>query len=107
MIKKIPTILIYNSKTVIGSMLFIFRIFKINLHSFASKYRKSNPGFQHNNYNKNPSNGTLISIHKSLNRVCDIENNYYKVTNKFFKALSKDVKAKYFPWVKSDYLLTP
>ena len=107
LIKKIPTILIYNSKTVIGSMLFIFRIFKINLHSFASKYRKSNPGFQHNNYNKNPSNGTLISIHKSLNRVCDIENNYYKVTNKFFKALSKDVKAKYFPWVKSDYLLTP
>ena len=107
LIKKIPTILIYNSKTTIGTILYFFSLFKIDLHGFVSKYRKTNPGFQHNNYNKNPSNGTLISIHKSLNRVNDIEQNYYKVTNKFFKALDNDMKIKYFPWVKNDYLLTP
>ncbi len=107
LIKKIPTILLYNSKITIGSILNIFSLFKINLHKFVSKYRKTNPGFQHNNYNKNPSNGTLISMHKSLNRVYDIEHNYYTVTNKFFKALNKDIKIKYFPWVKKDYLLTP
>ena len=107
LIKKIPTLLLYNSKIFIGGLLSIFNFFGIDINNFAIKYRKTNPGFQHNNFNLNPSNGTLISIHESFTKVFNIEYKYYSVTNKFFKALDKKVKKKFFPWVREDFLLTP
>ena len=105
--KKIPTFLLYNSKLILGGIFKIFNFFNIDINNFAAKYRKKYPGFFHNDYNKNPSNGTLTSIYKSLNRVSNIEYQYYSVSNKFFNALDKNTKKKFFPWVKNDYLLTP
>jgi len=105
--KKIPTFLLYNSKLILGGIFKIFNFFNIDINNFAAKYRKKYPGFFHNDYNKNPSNGTLTSIYKSLKRVSDIEYQYYTVSNKFFNALDKKTKKKFFPWVKNDYLLTP
>ena len=107
LINKIPTFLIYNSKLILCGLFNIFNYFKIDINNFAVKYRKNYPGFFHNDYNKNPSNGTLTSIYKSLKRVSDIEYQYYTVSNKFFNALDTNTKKKFFPWVKNNYLLTP
>lgn len=105
--KKIPTLLLYNSKLIIGGVLSFFDFFGLDINSFATKYRKTNPGFQHNNFNKNPSNGTLRSIHKSFTRVYNIERKYFKVTDTFFNLLNFNTRKKYFPWVRENYLLTP
>lgn len=105
--KKIPTLLLYNSKVIIGGVLSFLNLFGLDINSFAIKYRKTNPGFQHNHFNKNPSNGTLVSMHKSFNRVYEIEKQYFEVTNKFFNALNFNTRKKYFPWVRENFLLTP
>ena len=46
-------------------------------------------------------------MHKSFNRVYEIEKQYFQVTNKFFNALNFNTRKKYFPWVRENFLLTP
>ena len=85
----------------------MFWYFNIDLHSFASKYRKSNPGFSHDGFNKNPSNGTLVSIEKSVENYHDIEQLYIKKSRQFYKLINENARNKMMPWVNSEYTLTP
>lgn len=107
--KKIPTYLLYNCKPFIKILIWIFYEFKIDIHEFASKYRKSNPGFQHNNFNKNPSNGTLTSINYALRKsnYRKIETLYTEKSNLFFKCLTDKTRKKMFKWHRGNELLTP
>lgn len=109
LIKKIPTYLLYNCKPFIKILIWIFYEFKIDIHEFASKYRKSNPGFQHNNFNKNPSNGTLTSINYALreSNYKEIESLYTKKSNLFFNCLTEKTKKSMFKWHRGNELLTP
>ena len=105
--KKIPTYFLYNFKTFIGVLLMMFWYFNIDLHSFASKYRKSNPGFSHDGFNKNPSNGTLVSIEKSVENYHDIEQLYIKKSIQFYKLINENARNKMMPWINGEYTLTP
>ena len=105
--KKIPTFLLYNFRGIIGLALTIFGYLGVNLNSFIMKYRKNNPGFSHNNYNKNPSSGTLISISQSLQTYNNIENLYREKTIKFYSLLNHKVLSEMMPWIKNGYSLTP
>ena len=104
--KKIPTFLLYNFRSFIGCILLIFWYLGIDLHNFSSKYRKTNPGFSHDGYNKNPNSGTLISISQSLQTYCDIENLYKKKTAKFYSLLTDRALSEMIPWVNNGYSLT-
>ena len=108
--KKFPTFLLYNCKWFISLILWIFSVFKIDLHSFASKYRKSNRGFEHNDFNRNPSNGTLTSIRNALLPINykKIEELYTEKSTLFFSKLKANTKYKMFLWNTNDKpLLTP
>lgn len=109
LIKKFPTFLLYNFKIIIKLLLYIFKFFKINIHSFSCKYRKYNPGFTHENYNIFPNNGTLYSIDKSLNDYKNIEILYKKKSQIFYSKLQPVIKKKLIPWLIDDknYSLTP
>jgi len=108
--KKIPTYILYNCKPFIKILIWVFKEFKLDLHKFATKYRKNNPGFQHNNYNKNPSNGTLHSINYALqeDNYTDIEKLYTVKSNYFFDKLKcPETKKRMFKWYNEKPLLTP
>ena len=109
LLKKIPTYILYNCKPFIKILIFIFREFKLDLHEFASKYRKSNPGFQHSNYNMNPSNGTLASINYAIkeSNYREIESLYTEKSNLFFNCLTEKTKKSMFKWYRGNELLTP
>ena len=108
--KKIPTYLLYNCKPFIKILIWVFKNFNLDLHNFASKYRKKNPGFQHNNYNKNPSNGTLHSINYALQKdnYNSIEKLYTEKSLYFFSKLKcVETKRRRFKWFNGKPLLTP
>ena len=105
--KKIPTFLLYNFKSIIGLILFVFSNLGVDLYNFSSKYRKVNPGFSHDDYNIKPSSGTLISIKQSLQNYNDIENLYRKKTIKFYSHLNHKKLSEMIPWIKNKYSLTP
>tara|TARA_B100000676_G_scaffold298952_1_gene342594 strand:- start:191 stop:1249 length:1059 start_codon:yes stop_codon:yes gene_type:complete len=109
LLKKIPTYILYNCKPFIKILIFIFSEFKLDLHEFASKYRKNNPGFQHSNYNMNPSNGTLESINYAIkdSNYKEIERLYRKKSNLFFNCLTEKTKKSMFKWYRGNELLTP
>ena len=107
LLKKIPTLLLYNCKWFIQFIQVLFFTFGWNLHSFAKYYRKKNPGFSHAKYNLNPSNGTLLSIHYSLKNYSNIEYLYSKRSKQFFQRLNERTKKEMFPWYENNSLLTP
>ena len=105
--KKIPTFLLYNCRLFIGLILTIFWYLRIDLHNFSSGYRKINPGFSHEDYNKNPSSGTLISIEQSIKNCNNIETLYSEKSIKFYSHLNHKTLSKMIPWIKNEYTLTP
>ena len=105
--KKIPTFLLYNCRTFIGFILIIFWYLGIDLHNFSSRYRKANPGFSHNDYNKMPSSGTLISIEQSLQNCNNIETLYREKSIKFYSHFNQTTLEELIPWIKDGYTLTP
>ena len=108
--KKIPTYMLYNCKPFIKLLIGFFKLFNLDLHKFASKYRKQNPGFQHANYNKNPSNGTLHSINYALQKdnYTSIEKLYIEKSLYFFDKLKcPTTKKRMFKWYNEKPLLTP
>ena len=110
LIKKFPTFLLYNCKWFINFILWIFTILKIDLHRFSSNYRKNNPGFDHDNYNKSPSNGTLQSINYAVRQenYLKIENLYSVKSKIFFGKLNDNTIRKMFKWNNDrSMLLTP
>ena len=91
-------------------MIWVFKKFNLDLHKFATKYRKKNPGFQHANYNKNPSNGTLHSINYALQKdnYTSIEKLYIEKSTYFFDKLKcPTTKKRMFKWYNKKPLLTP
>lgn len=110
LIKKFPTFLLYNNKWFIHLVLKLFSTLNIDLYSFSCMYRKSNPGFEHDNYNKNPSNGTLHSINYAIQpaNFMKIENLYQNKCNMFFSKLKDNTIIKMFKWnIQKSTLLTP
>ena len=107
LIKKIPTYFLYNSKILIRIILMIFEYFDFDLHLFSSKYRKINPGFSHDDYNKNPSNGTLKSIEMSFKNYKNIEELYIQKSTHFYKLLNTNTRETMIPLVNNKYTLTP
>lgn len=108
--KKIPTYILYNCKPFIKILIWGFKQFNLDLHKFATKYRKKNPGFQHANYNKNPSNGTLHSINYALQKdnYTSIETLYAEKSLYFFSKLKcHETKKRMFKWYNEKPLLTP
>ena len=108
--KKIPTYMLYNCKPFIKMLIGVFKLFNLDLHKFATKYRKKNPGFQHANYNKNPSNGTLHSINYALQKdnYTSIEKLYTEKSLYFFDKLKcPTTKKRMFKWYNEKPLLTP
>tara|TARA_B100000963_G_scaffold312002_1_gene289205 strand:- start:831 stop:1613 length:783 start_codon:yes stop_codon:yes gene_type:complete len=105
--KKIPTFLLYNFRSFISLILMMFWYLDIDLHNFASRYRKANPGFSHEGYNKNPSSGTLLSISQSLQTYTDIEILYIQKSEQFYKLINENAKKEMMPWVNNEYTLTP
>ena len=109
-LKKFPTLLLYNYKWFIKVLLNLISIFNIDLYKFLCNYRKNNPGFEHDNYNKNPSNGTLHSINYAIQRenYIKIENLYTHKSNIFFSKLTNNLITKMFKWNNNKTaLLTP
>ncbi len=110
LLKKIPTYILYNCKPFIKILIWVFKKFNLDLHKFATKYRKKNPGFQHANYNKNPSNGTLHSINYALQKdnYTSIEKLYIEKSLYFFSKLKcPETKKRMFKWYNEKPLLTP
>ena len=109
-IKKLPTFLLYNNKWFINLVLRLFSILNIDLYTFSCNYRKNNPGFEHDYYNKNPSNGTLHSINYAIQpeNYLKIENLYQNKCNMFFSKLKDNTIIKMFKWnTQKSTLLTP
>jgi len=104
--KKIPTYLLYNCRWFIMLSLKLLQLFRINLHTFSKGYRKNNPGFDHENYNKRPSNATICSINDSFKGVKQIELNYDQKSTLFLNLFPSDLRQKYFPWYRGEPLLT-
>tara|TARA_B100000787_G_C16194691_1_gene299895 strand:- start:2205 stop:3047 length:843 start_codon:yes stop_codon:yes gene_type:complete len=99
LLKKIPTYLLYNCKFIIGVMLMLFRIFKIDLYKFACYYRKTNPGFMHDNYNLQPCESTLQSIQHALQNTEIIEKEQKLKSFYFLHLLEKfKIKNTSLPW---------
>jgi len=107
LLKKIPTYLLYNSRWFIYIFIRLLNMFNYSLTKFAQKYRETNPGFDHNNYLKQPSNALLKSVHYNLNKYKSIEFLYEIKSCKFMHKMNSNVKKKYFPWYKNINLLTP
>lgn len=105
--KKLPTFLLYNCRSFISLILSIFSYFELDLHNFSSKYRKANPGFSHDDYNKNPSSATLKSIEQSFTTCDRIENLYKQKTLNFYSNLNNETLKKMIPWLRNGYSLTP
>ena len=107
LLKKIPTYLLYNSRWFIYFLIRLLNMFNYSLTKFAQKYREKNPGFDHNNYLKQPSNALLKSVHCNLNKYVWIEFLYEINGYKFMHKMNSNVKKTYFPWYKNINLLTP
>ncbi len=107
LLKKIPTYLLYNSRWFIYFIIRLLNMFNYSLTKFAQKYREKNPGFDHTNYLKQPSNALLKSIHCNLNKYTWIEFLYEINGYKFMHKMNSNVKKTYFPWYKNINLLTP
>ena len=104
LLKKIPTYLLYNSKICIYFILEFFKRYKLNLYNFATLYRKKNPGFQHDDYNYNPSNSLIKSIDYSICNVDKIEILYSKKSEIYIKEMKKRNLIKYIKWYKCEKL---
>ena len=106
LIKKIPTYLFYNVKTFIYCILKLFKYYEWDLNNFCKRYRKNNPGFDHDNYNLYPNNSTLLSIEKSLKNVLKQENLYIYKFTKFIDKIKNENLLDKIPWYRGENLLT-
>jgi hypothetical protein len=113
-LKKIPTFLLYNSKFCILVVTLFFKMLssinnRWSLINFAKYYRKTNPGFSHNNYLLNPSHGLMKSIKDNLDyrNYKKIEHNYITKHQYFINKLEIKHQHYFFPWYKKNNLITP
>ncbi|MHA1521741.1 MAG: hypothetical protein ACTSRK_16295 [Promethearchaeota archaeon] len=112
LIKKIPTFLLYNRRTFLFLFINVVRLLhrynkKISILRITQSYRKSNPGFSHNDYMLKPCPGLLKSMHENLFNYRKMENIYEKQHKKFMKYFSSHLTAYFFPWYRKTGALTP
>ncbi|WP_371806357.1 hypothetical protein [Candidatus Lokiarchaeum ossiferum] len=112
LLKKIPTYLLYNSRPFLYLFINIVNLLNrfnndINLLNITQSYRKSNPGFSHNDFMLQPSNSLLKSMHENLGNYSFMEENYAKKSLYFMNCLPAEVRKFFFPWFKGNASLTP
>ncbi len=112
LLKKVPTYLLYNSRSFLYSFLCtinLFNIFnkKINILNITKGYRKSNPGFSHYGYMVKPSKGLLKSMYENFHKHKEVEKTYTKKYNYFIKCLTPKIVSTFFPWYKGNSSITP
>jgi hypothetical protein len=100
LLKKIPSFFLYNNRIIINLCLRIFRYLDIDLLAFIKYYRKTNPGFEHDNYSYKPSNSLISSINYSLLNYKKIEKLYITKSSKYLELLNKEnLIDKYYPYL--------
>jgi hypothetical protein len=107
LIKKFPTILIYNYLWFYKIVFyFSYYICNNNLVDSIKYYRKKNPGFEHDNYMKEPSKALKLSMFQYEKNYIEIEKNMIDKYSRFFNMISLDKKDKNFSWIKNTQPLT-
>lgn len=109
--KKIPTFFIYNYNLFTFPLIYAISIFKniypnIDTFKITSNYRNINPGFNHDNYMKQPSYPLLKSIKENINNHLKIESIQAVKNNKYMNMLSDNIKNNNYPWYNGTNLLT-
>lgn len=112
LIKKIPTYLLYNSRPFLYLFINFVNLLNrfnkdINLLSITQSYRKSNPGFSHDDFMLRPSNSLLKSMHENLNNYSVMEKNYTEKSLYFMNCLPAEIRRFFFPWFRGNASLTP
>jgi hypothetical protein len=107
LIKKFPTILIYNYSWFYKIIFYLsYYIFNNNLVDSIKYYRKKNPGFEHDDYMKEPSNALNLSMFQNKNNYIEIEKNMIDKYTRFFNMITIDKKENNFMWMKNSKPLT-
>ena len=107
LIKKIPTYLLYNSRTFLFLFINVVRLLQrynknISVLKITQSYRKSNPGFGHFDYMLKPSPGLFKSMNENLYNHRKMERIYTTKYKKFIKYFSPPLLAYFFPWYKNE-----
>jgi hypothetical protein len=76
----------------------IFRLLNISLSESALKYRKVNPGFEHNAYLKKPVDGLIDRIYGNINNYHEIEKKYEDNWYSYLNQFSKEEIEYFYPW---------
>ncbi|NPD88826.1 MAG: hypothetical protein HGN29_08870 [Asgard group archaeon] len=112
LLKKIPTYIIYNSRTFLFIVMNIIRFLsvfsrRISLLKITISYRTKNPGFSHFDYMLKPSNALLKSMFKKFENYEKMEKLYREKFTLFFNCFSPNIISYFFPWIKDYACLTP
>ncbi|MHA1124720.1 MAG: hypothetical protein ACTSO7_03355 [Candidatus Heimdallarchaeota archaeon] len=111
LLKKIPTILLYNSRSFLYSFistLKLLNIFNKNIHllNITKIYRKENPGFSRGNYLFKPSKGLLKSMYENFGKHKRVERLYTAKYEFFIQCLSPKLVSIFTPWYKANESLS-
>ncbi|MHA1442658.1 MAG: hypothetical protein ACTSPK_12485, partial [Candidatus Heimdallarchaeota archaeon] len=112
LLKKIPTILLYNSRPFLYSFFSILKLLNffnknISILNIAKSYRKENPGFSHAGYMLKPSKGLLKSMYENFRKHKRVERIYTAKYELFIKCLTPKLVSTFFPWYMENKSLTP
>jgi dTDP-4-amino-4,6-dideoxygalactose transaminase len=112
LLKKIPTILLYNSRSFLFSFLSVLNLLSrfnknINILNVSKGYRKGNPGFSRVGYMLKPSRGLLKSMYENFHKYEEVEEIYSKKYDYFIKQFPPKLVKTFFPWYKGHAYLTP
>ena len=103
-LKKIPTYILYNCKTIIYIVIWIFKMLTLDLYGFICYYRKKNPGFMHDRYNIRPCAATVGFINYALKNINCIETTQKTQYRKCSQLLDNyKLRDKYIPWYDPFY----
>jgi len=112
LLKKVPTMLLYNSRPFLYSFLSTLKLLNvfnknITILNISKSYRKGNPGFSHFGYMLKPSKGLLKSMYENFNKHKRVERIYTAKYEYFIKCLKPKIVSIFFPWYKANTSLTP
>ena len=101
LLKKIPTILLYNCRPFLYSFISTLKLLNI-----TKMYRKENPGFSRGYCLFKPSKGLLKSMYENFGKHKLVEHLYTAKYEFFIKCLSPKMVSIFTPWYKANTSLS-